>query len=78
MPQEVRDKWDLAHLLNECVRPTTPQGRWKVKDKLIDAFKHLRKSYDSNNVKVHLFKGDLSREKPVVTEDKHVGNWGSL
>ncbi|XP_046333377.2 divergent protein kinase domain 2A-like [Haliotis rufescens] len=41
MPDHARDYWDLEHLLNECARPQTVQGRIKVKDKLISAFENL-------------------------------------
>lgn len=44
IPDKIKHDWDLEILLNECVRPHYPQGRYKVAHKLMQALEHIRDS----------------------------------
>ncbi|KAH9496787.1 Divergent protein kinase domain 2A [Bulinus truncatus] len=56
MPIEAVDFHDLRNLLEECARPTHKEGRWKVKDKIMQALEALndeRKDHLNTNRKHH-------------------------
>lgn len=50
MPNYARDDHDLEHQLNECVHPTSAEGRIKAKQKIMEALDVLRNIRDSKDV----------------------------
>lgn len=50
MPNYARDDHDLEHQLNECVHPTSAEGRIKAKQKILEALDVLRNIRDSKDV----------------------------
>ena len=42
-PDSINEKYDLDNLLRECAKPSKPEGRMAIKDKLLNTLEEIRR-----------------------------------